>query len=103
MYFDCSITVKCDDCDILVHQSEPKQCKNVLSEGNVALVYHSLSEGYGRAGISRLSAAMGTKEMSTRTFIQTANFIYNKMSAFFDDKKSVMRGCVEKLYQKNGK
>lgn len=58
-YFDCVINLRCEECENIVHHSEPTKCKNSdLTEGNVAHVYHSLLEGYGRAGLSRLTAAL---------------------------------------------
>ena len=49
-YFDCTGSLRCEKCNQIVHLSEPRKCKNTdLTEGNVIHVYHSLSEGYGRA------------------------------------------------------
>ena len=77
MYFDCTIDLRCEQCEeiFIVHHSEPGKCKNSdLTEGNVLHVYHSVSEGYGRARLSRLSSAMGSKEMTTYAFTRHANY-----------------------------
>lgn len=50
-------------------------------------VYHSLCEGYGMAGLSRFSAGMGTKEMSTYTFSKYAKYIYNGMDEYYNEKQ----------------
>ena len=56
-YFDCTIHLTCDQCNKVVHHCEAKKCQNSdLTQGNVVHVYYSVSEGYGRAGLSRLTA-----------------------------------------------
>lgn len=73
-YFDCTINLHCEQCKEIMHHSEPKKCKNSdLTEGNVVHVYHSVSEGYGHAGLSRLSAAMGVQELTNYPFTRHAN------------------------------
>lgn len=100
-YFDCTFSLRCEDCSVIIHHSQPKKCQdNNFSEGNIMFVYHSLSEGYGRAGLSRLSTAMGSKEMSSATFMQKAEFIYSEMNSFYDEHTRVVKDCVERLYEK---
>ena len=49
-YFDCTLNIKCDNCQSILLCSEPEKCKNSkYSQGNVIHVYHSLCEGYGKA------------------------------------------------------
>ena len=87
-----------------MHHSEPKKCKNSdLTEGNVVHVYHSLSEGYERAGLSRLSAAMGAKELTTYTFTRHAKYIYKEMETYYKEQESVTKECVERAYENIGK
>lgn len=103
-YFDCTFSLRCEDCSVIIHHSEPKKCQdNNFSEGNITFVYHSLSEGYGRAGMSRLCTAMGSKEMSSATFMQKAEFIYSEMNSFYDEHTRVVKNCVERLYEKEGR
>lgn len=102
-YFDCTVTMRCDECAKLVHHSEPNRCKNGdFGKGNIMYVYHSLCEGYGRAGLSRLSAAMGTKEMSTTTYTERADYVYKQMNSYYDEQQLVTKRCVENIYQKDG-
>lgn len=103
-YFDCHVNLRCDECKKVVHYSEPKKCqRSDLTEGNIAHVFHSLSEGYGRAGLSRLSAAVGCQEMTNYTFNRHAQFIYQEMNGFYKEQESVAQQCVEKLYEKEEK
>lgn len=74
-----------------------------MSVGNVIHVYHAVSEGYGRAGLSRLSAAMGTQEMSSFTFTKHANFINDKMDKFYNEHESLAHKCIENVYELEGK
>ena len=102
-YFDCTINVRCDSCESIVHHSQPEKCKNTSqTKGNVMHVYHSLCEGYGMAGLSRFSAGMGTKEMSAYTFSKYAEYIYNGMDQYYDEQNEMVRTCIEKLYEKEG-
>lgn len=66
-------------------------------------VFHSLSEEYGQAGLSRMSALMGCKEMTTYTFNRHAQFIYQEMNGFYKEQESMDQQCVEKLYEKEEK
>lgn len=65
-------------------------------------VYHSLFEGYGRLGLSRLSAGMGTKEMSANTYAKCANYLYDEMEVFYNEQQLVAKTYVKKLYEKEG-
>lgn len=95
-YFDCTVNIKCEECAKIVHHSETNTCKNSkFGEGNVMFVYHSIVEGYGRAGLSRLSAAMGTKEMSTTTYIDREHYMYNKMNKYYDEHQYITKRCVD--------
>ncbi len=69
-YFDCSVTVRCSACDSVLCDSKPRKANiGNLSEANSVMVFHSISNGYGRAGLSRLSALFGTKEMTQSVFM----------------------------------
>lgn len=102
-YFDCAINIRCDNCENILLHSEPEKCKNGgYSQGNVIHVYHSLCEGYGRAGLSRLSAGMGTKEMSAATYTNCANYLYSEMNEFYNEHQLLTRTCIENEYEKQG-
>lgn len=102
-YFDCTISARCDSCQSILFYSEPGKCKNThLSKGNVMHVYHSLSEGYGRLGMSRLLAGMGTKEMSANTYAKCTEYLYSEMEEYYNELQRVAKTCVEKIYEKEG-
>lgn len=103
-YFDCVVSLTCEECETLVHHSEPDKCKNSdLTDGNVTHVYHSLSEGYGRAGLSRLTAALGVAELTTYAFTRHVNYIYREMDTYYKQQESVTKQCVDKAYEQKGK
>lgn len=103
-YFDCSVNLRCDECEKVVCYSEPRKCqRSNITEGNIVHVFHSLSEGYGQAGLSRISALMGCKEMTTFTFNRHAQFLYEEMNGFYKEQESVAQECVEKLYENEEK
>lgn len=100
VYFDCTINISCDKCEKILLHSPPKKCKDSeYTEGNVMHVYHSLCEGYGRAGLTRLSAAMGTKEMTTYSFNNCSQFPYSEMNKFYEEQQLMTKRCVEKVYE----
>lgn len=102
-YFSGTVSIRCEKCEVIVHHSEPRKCKDSSnSEGNIMHVYHSLCEGYGRAELSRLSAAMGANEISTSTFSKIADFIYREMYSFYDEQQCVTKSCVQKLNETEG-
>lgn len=88
-YFDCNVNLRCDECEKVVWYPEPRKCqRNNKTEGNIIHVFHYLSEGYGQAGQSRLSALMGCKKIpTTYTFNCHAQFIYQQMNGFYKEQE----------------
>lgn len=63
-------------------------------------MFHSLSNGYGRAGLSRLSALFGTKEMSQKIFMQYAETFYGAMERYYDEQQTIVRDTVKEVCTK---
>lgn len=102
-YFDCTINLRYQQRTEIVHNSVPKNCKNSdLPEGNVH-VYYFLSEGYGCADLSRLSAAMGVKELTPYTFARHAKYLYKEMDTYCKEQESATKECTERAYENIGK
>lgn len=98
-YFDCEIEVKCKNCDLLLCESKPRKAKmGKLTEVNSLLVYHSVSNGYGRAGLSRLSSLFGTSEMSQNVFIRYANTLYSAMGDYYETQQKIVHETVREVH-----
>lgn len=72
----------------------------IISEGNALLVFHSLSNGYGKAGLSRLSAVFGTHDMMQSVFINYASILYNSMRFFYEAQQTIVRKTVSEVAKK---
>lgn len=61
------------------------------------LLFHSLSNEYGRAGLSRLSALFGTHAMIKSVFVSYANFLYHTMADFYEEQQKVVNGTASEV------
>lgn len=66
-------------------------------------MFITLSEGYGSAGLSRLSAAMGASEMTSRAFTRHSQYLYKEMETCYEEHESVTKACVQKAYENEDK
>lgn len=61
-------------------------------------MFHSVSNGYGRAGLIRLSSLFGTSEMSASVFMQYANTLYSAMEDYFETQQKIVHENVREFH-----
>ena len=100
-YFDCEVKVKCTTCDLVLCDSKPRTAEiGNFPEANSVLVFHSISNGYGRAGLSKLSALFGTTDMPQSVFMNYANALYCAMDDFYKEQQNIVLETVREVHTK---
>lgn len=100
-YFDCEVKVRCTTCDLVLCDSKPRKAKiGNFTEANSVLVFHSISNGYGRAGLSRLSALFGTTDMQQTAFMNCARAFYRAMDNFYKEQQNIVLETVREVHTK---
>lgn len=100
-YFDCEVKVKCTTCDLVLCDSKPRKAKiGDFTEANSVLVFHSISNGYERAGLSRLSALFGTTDMPQSVFMNYASAFYCAMDNFYKEQQNIVLETVREVHTK---
>lgn len=102
-YFDCVVKVTCSNCEVLLCRSEARKTKGAnFTEGNAILLYHSLSDGYGKAGLSRLSALFGTHDMPQAVFMNHAKYLYSAMTGYYEKQQAIVHDTVKEVITREG-
>lgn len=97
-YFDCEVKVTCTTCDLVLCDSKPRKANiGNFSEVNSVLVFHSISNGYGRAGLAKL---FGTSDMPQSVFMNYANAFYCAMDNFYKEQQNVVLDTVREVHTK---
>ena len=100
-YFDCEGKVKCVACDLVLCDSKPRKADiGNFPEANSVLVFHSITNGYGRAGLSRLAAVFGTVDMPQSVFMNYANAFYCAMNNFYKEQQNIVLETVREEHTK---
>lgn len=98
-HFDWEVTVRCSTCDIVLCDSKPRTANiGNFSEANSVLLFHGINNGYGRAGLSRLLALFGTKDMPQSVFMNYASAFYCAMNNFYNEQQNIVLETVRKFH-----
>lgn len=87
---------------MMCHNEPRKSEPGNISERNALLVYHSLSNGYGKAGLSRLSALFGIHDMTQSVFMNHADILYKAMTDFYEVQQTIERETVSEVAKMEG-
>ncbi|XP_064119169.1 uncharacterized protein LOC135224248 [Macrobrachium nipponense] len=87
---------------------EPAKYPPISTEGrkapiyktNVAVIYHSLLEDYGFAGLKRLQGTLGIKPMGNSKYSRHLRYLYDKMDTYFQMKQEKIFENIRTYYRK---
>ncbi|MPC48037.1 hypothetical protein E2C01_041802 [Portunus trituberculatus] len=71
--------------------------------GHYIIVKATNSAQLDKVGLSRLTAAMGAQEMTSRAFTRHSQYLYKEMENCYKEHESVTKACVVKSYENEGK
>lgn len=104
--FDSTITVTCDVCD-LKKISKPAAVtdgyhgRKDLYKTNVGLVYASIIDDFGLAGVRRLLGILGRPTIGTGEYYRYLRYIYNVMKDHYESQQSQVVRAIRKYYAKH--
>lgn len=104
--FETTIKRSCKKCR-LRSTSLPTKCPTDeiaktsadVFKSNAALIYHSILEDYGFAGMKRLQAAMGIKPMGNYKFGRYLKYLYEEMEKHYKARQEDIYERIRKYYR----
>ena len=106
--FDCDIEVKCDQCGIILYSKMAESHKihgfkkSVATDNNSAIVYNSMLDGTGRAGVNNLCGILGLDAMALRTYERHKTYIQSASKSKYLKYREKVDQCIFNYYKKSG-
>lgn len=102
--FDVSITLECTSCGKkekskpeVVH-STGRRRKTSIYRTNIALIYLSVIDDTGAAGVKRMLGALGMRTMGNFKYYRHLQYMFGEMKTYFNMKQDIIHDMIRQYY-----
>ena len=100
--FEDTIKMTCSQCQHeFISNPEVIADDSDFFERNASLVYHSIIDGYGIAGLKRLLGILGMPTMGFYKYYRYVAFLAKRMNDFFVERREGIHESVKNFYKEN--